>query len=46
MIFVNWWYEHQESVGKEAVLKVILLLAPFAPYLSEELYSQINATRV
>ncbi len=42
MEFTNWWMEHEESVNIEMVKDFIKLLAPFAPYMTEELYSRLS----
>ncbi len=35
---VNWWMEHESEVDQSFISQFLLLLAPFAPHLTEELY--------
>jgi len=38
MEFLNWWTEHQLEVGKDLVEMFLRILAPLAPFITEELY--------
>jgi leucyl-tRNA synthetase len=42
MEFINVWQEDKEGLFKEDLKKFILILAPFAPHMTEELWNQIN----
>jgi len=42
MEFVNFGLENKEEMGRDAVEKMLLLLAPFAPHISEELWHQLG----
>ncbi len=38
----NWWMTHPEEVSEDAVIDFLKLLAPFAPFMTEELYQKIR----
>jgi len=38
MEFVNFAQEHKKEIGKKTLERMLLLLAPFAPHISEELW--------
>jgi leucyl-tRNA synthetase len=40
MEFVNWWTEHKEEMGKNEIETFLKVLAPMAPFMSEELYQR------
>jgi leucyl-tRNA synthetase len=42
MEFVNFWQENKKDVGREAIETFLILLAPFAPHITEELWSQLG----
>ena len=42
MEFVNFAQLHKKEIGKEAIERFLLLLAPFAPHLAEELWERIG----
>ena len=42
MILVNAFYEYQESLTKDNVKNLLLILSPFAPHLAEELWSEMK----
>jgi leucyl-tRNA synthetase len=42
MEFLNWWGDHQEEMGREGVERFVKLLAPMAPFISEELYQRLR----
>lgn len=42
MEWTNWWSDHTNEVGKEEIIKFILLLAPAAPFICEELYQRLT----
>jgi len=42
MEFINLCYEKKEAVGKDIIKRMLILLAPFAPHMTEELWSQIG----
>ena len=42
MKFVNFAQNHRESVGKDAISRMIVLLSPFAPHIAEELWQRIG----
>ena len=41
MEFTNWWMDHPEQIDQNIAKDFIKLLAPFAPYMCEELYQKI-----
>jgi len=42
MEFINFGFENKDSVGKDVIERMLLLLAPFAPHISEELWKEIG----
>jgi leucyl-tRNA synthetase len=42
MEFVNFALLHKKEMGKDMMERILRLLAPFAPHLSEELWHQLN----
>ncbi len=42
MEFVNFGLENKEEMGKDVAERILLLLAPFAPHISEELWHQLG----
>jgi leucyl-tRNA synthetase len=44
MEFLNFAESHKEKVGKDALAKMILLLAPFAPHICEEMWRNLGNT--
>jgi len=42
MEFLNWWTDHKSELGKAEIEKFVLLLAPMAPFISEELYQRLR----
>jgi len=42
MEFVNWWSENQEKINSEGVGMFLKLLAPMAPFISDELYQRLQ----
>jgi leucyl-tRNA synthetase len=40
MEFINFAFENKKDVGKDIIKSMIILLAPFAPHISEELWQQ------
>ncbi len=42
MEFINFGTENKEEIGKDVAEKFLLLLAPFAPHISEELWHQLG----
>ncbi len=42
MEFINFCLENKEEVGKDVIERILLLLAPLAPHMSEELWRQIG----
>jgi len=42
MEFVNFASSHKEEVGRDIVERAILLIAPFAPHMAEELWHQLG----
>ena len=42
MEFVNFATENKKNVGRDTIKKMLILLSPFAPHLSEELWQQLN----
>lgn len=43
MEFVNFWTSHKDAVGQDVVQTFLKVLAPMAPFLSEEIYQTINS---
>jgi len=44
MEFVNFGYANKENLGKDVLKRMILLLAPFAPHIAEELWERVGGT--
>jgi len=42
MEFVNFWSENKNDIGKDTIEKFLILLAPFAPHITEELWHQLG----
>ena len=42
MEFVNWWAGHKEEMGIDMVEVFLKVLAPLAPFMTEELYQKFN----
>jgi leucyl-tRNA synthetase len=42
MEFINFCLENKEEIGKDAIERILLLLAPFAPHITEELWHQLG----
>ncbi len=42
MEFINFGFENKNSIGKDVIKKMLLLLAPFAPHIAEELWEKIS----
>ncbi len=42
MEFVNFGYANKEKIGKDAIKRMLLLLAPFAPHTAEELWERVG----
>jgi len=42
MEFINFCLENKEEVGKDVIERILLLLAPFAPHITEELWHQLG----
>jgi len=42
MEFINVWREDKQVLSKEDAIKAIKLIAPLAPYISEEIYQQLT----
>ena len=42
MEFINFCLENKEEVGKDVIERILLLLAPLAPHMAEELWHQIG----
>ncbi len=42
MEFINFCHQNKEEVGKDIIERILLLLAPLAPHLAEELWRQIG----
>jgi len=40
MEFINFAFENKKDIGKNIIKSMIILLAPFAPHISEELWQQ------
>ncbi|MFH1575527.1 MAG: leucine--tRNA ligase [Candidatus Nealsonbacteria bacterium] len=42
MEFINLAKDHHKDVGKDAILRMLILISPFAPHISEELWGKIG----
>ena len=42
MEFINFSFENKDDIGKDTVDRMLLLLAPFAPHITEELWKEIG----
>jgi len=42
MEFINFAFENKKDIGKDIIKSMIILLAPFAPHISEELWQQTD----
>ncbi len=42
MEFVNFWSENKNEIGKDILERFLILLTPFAPHISEELWHQLG----
>ena len=42
MEFINFGYTNKEKIGKDVLKTMLLLLAPFAPHLAEELWERVG----
>ncbi|MDD5454319.1 MAG: class I tRNA ligase family protein, partial [Candidatus Ratteibacteria bacterium] len=42
MEFVNFGYANKEKIGKDIIKRMLLLLAPFAPHIAEELWERVG----
>ena len=42
MEFTNFVQSHQEGVGKDTIEKMLVLLSPFAPHITEELWQKLG----
>jgi len=42
MEFINFAFENKKDIGKDTIKSMIILLAPFAPHISEELWQQTD----
>ena len=42
MKFINFCFENKEDIGKDTVQRALVLLAPFAPHITEELWSYLG----
>ena len=42
MEFTNFWQENKKEVSKDIIERFLILLAPMAPHISEELWHQLN----
>jgi len=45
MEFLNFISSNQEKCGKDAIEKLLVLFAPFAPFITEELWSRLQSNR-
>ena len=41
MEWVNWWMEHTDQVGRDGAEILVKILAPMAPFITEEIYQQL-----
>jgi leucyl-tRNA synthetase len=42
MEFINFGFLNKEKVGKDVIKRMLLLLAPFAPHIAEELWERVG----
>ncbi len=42
MEFINYCYKNKKDVGKDVIQRMLILLAPFAPHISEELWQYLG----
>ena len=42
MEFLNWWVDHKDEVGCDTVRDFLLILAPMAPFITEEIWSRLG----
>jgi leucyl-tRNA synthetase len=42
MEFINFSYENKKDIGKDIIERMLILLAPFAPHLTEELWQYLG----
>ncbi len=42
MEFINFSYENKKDIEKDVIQKILILLAPFAPHLTEELWQYLG----
>ncbi len=42
MEFLNWWVDHKSEVGRDTVRDFLLILAPMAPFITEELWNKLE----
>jgi len=42
MEFVNFWSENKNDIGKDTIEKFLILLAPLAPHITEELWHHLG----
>ncbi len=42
MEFINFGFKNKDDIGKDVVERMLLLLAPFAPHITEELWKEIG----
>jgi len=45
MEFTNFWQENKKEVSKDIIERFLILLAPMAPHISEELWSRLQSNR-
>ncbi|RJR15291.1 leucine--tRNA ligase [Candidatus Microgenomates bacterium] len=43
MEFTNWWMDQPQGISYETLLAFLKLLAPFAPFMTEELWQKLSA---
>lgn len=42
MEWVNWWADHSDQVGRDGAEIFVKILAPMAPFITEEIYQQLT----
>jgi leucyl-tRNA synthetase len=42
MEFINFAFKNKKEIGREAIERILILLAPFAPHITEELWHQLG----